>query len=81
MDHIVSITSQGQLTIPKALRRQLDIKGAVKAVVKLENGKLIVEPKSDFWNLEGSLQTDIVASDDQIKSARDKFEKEWAKDG
>ncbi|MFC1790724.1 AbrB/MazE/SpoVT family DNA-binding domain-containing protein, partial [Patescibacteria group bacterium] len=34
MPQLVSITSQGQLTIPKSMRESFGIKGATKATIK-----------------------------------------------
>ena len=53
MNYVVSITSQGQLTIPKKIREDFDIKSATKAIVKKSGDRIIVEPKGDFWSLGG----------------------------
>ena len=46
MSQIVTITSQGQLTIPRAIRRHFQMRGSVKASLRLENGTIIVEPQA-----------------------------------
>jgi len=79
MNYIVSITSQGQLTIPKGIRDDFDINQASKAVIKKVGSKIVVEPKSDFWSLGGSLKSEIRLTDKQLRKARLSFEKEWAK--
>jgi len=79
MQDIVSITSQGQLTIPASIRRSFGIKGPVKARIKRENNFIIVEPKKDFWLLEGSLASDIKLSDKDLQEARESFSKNWPK--
>lgn len=79
MQNIVSITSQGQLTIPMSIRRSFGIKGSVKAIIRKEKNLIIVEPKKDFWSLEGSLASDVKLSDKELKEARESFSKNWAK--
>ncbi|KKQ51814.1 MAG: hypothetical protein UT19_C0011G0005 [Candidatus Woesebacteria bacterium GW2011_GWB1_39_10b] len=53
--YIVSITSQGQFSIPARLRRELGFHKHKKAIVSVDKGKMIVEPASDFMSLKGSL--------------------------
>ncbi len=79
MAQAVSITSQGQLTIPKSIRDSFGIHGMVKAFIKKEGNKIIVEPKTDFWSLPGSLKSEISLSDKELKKARQDFSKKWAK--
>lgn len=79
MQDIVSITSQGQLTIPVAIRQSFGIQGSVKAVIRKKDNYIIVEPKKDFWSLENSLASRIVLSDEQLKEARKSFSKKWPK--
>lgn len=57
MTYIVSITSQGQISIPAKLRRKLGLDKHKKALVSEEKGKLIVEPVKDLLELRGSLKT------------------------
>ncbi len=57
MTYTVSITSQGQLSIPAKLRRELGLEKSKKAIVSEENGKLIVEPIKDLLDLGGSIKT------------------------
>ncbi len=78
MEQIVSITSQGQLTIPKSMLSAFGVKGSVKAVVRKEGGFIIVQPKTDFWSLAGSLKSKVKLSDKALKAARLKFSKRWS---
>lgn len=79
MQDIVSITSQGQLTIPVSIRRSFGIKGAVKAIIRKEKNFIVVEPKKDFWSLEGSLASGVKLSDKELQEARESFSKNWPK--
>lgn len=78
MLQIASITSQGQLSIPKSFLDELGITSAVKAVIEKRGETLVVTPKKDFWSLEGSLKSNIVLSDKELREARESFSKNWA---
>lgn len=58
MSYTVSITSQGQISIPSKIRQELGLSKRKKALVSIENGKMVVEPVRDFLELAGSLKTD-----------------------
>lgn len=57
MVYTVSITSQGQISIPIQLRRKLGLEKNKKALVTEQAGKLVVEPVKDLLELGGSLKT------------------------
>lgn len=57
MSYTVSITSQGQISIPTTLRQRLGLEKNTKAFVTEQDGKLIVEPVKDFLELRGSIKT------------------------
>jgi hypothetical protein len=79
MQKIVSITSQGQLTVPQKMLRSLGVSGPTKALVRKKAGKLEVEVKKDFWSLAGSLKSTVKLSDSQLEKARQEFSKKWSK--
>lgn len=54
--HIVSITTQGQISIPAKLRRQLRLDKTRRAIVRLENNRVVIEPVRDLLELKGSLK-------------------------
>lgn len=58
MAYTVTITSQGQLSLPAKIRRELGFSKTNKALVTVEDGKVILEPVKDFLELGGSLKTD-----------------------
>lgn len=60
MQQIVSITSQGQITIPASMRRSLAFNIYKKAIVKTEDNKIIVEPLPDFLSLGGVLKKKAI---------------------
>ena len=81
MQQIVSITSQGQLTIPKFLREAFEIDGPVKALVKKRGRTILVEPKNGFWSLSSSLESKVKLTDKQLKKTREAFAQKWGKYG
>lgn len=56
MVYTVSITSQGQISIPAKFRRELGLNKHKKALIKKEGDKLVVEPVPDILSLKGSLK-------------------------
>jgi AbrB family looped-hinge helix DNA binding protein len=54
MTYTVSITSQGQISIPAILRRKLGLDKMGKAQVTEKEGKLVIEPIRDLLELRGS---------------------------
>lgn len=54
MSYIVSVTSQGQISIPAKIRRELGLNICKKALVKSDGTRMIIEPVRDFLDLGGS---------------------------
>ena len=52
---LVTITSQGQITIPAHLRRKFGFNQTQKVLVKEEEGKVVVEPAPGILQLSASL--------------------------
>lgn len=78
MEQVVSITSQGQLTIPVSIRAFLGIKESTKAVIRVVKDEIVVKPKNDFWSIGGVLKSKVKLSDEQLSQARGAFERQWA---
>lgn len=78
MQQIVSITSQGQLTLPKIMLNDLGITKPTKAIAQKVGNTIVISPKQDFWSLGKSLKSDIKLTDSQLRQARESFEKNWA---
>jgi len=82
MQQIVSITSQGQITIPAMFRRLLGLDQYNKAAVSSENNKIIVEPIPDIMKLAGILQKKALKGktiDQIVKKEEKAMEKEIAR--
>lgn len=79
MEQVVTITSQGQLTIPQAIRKQFGMRQSVKAILRVSGREIIVRPQGDFASLSGSLKSKVKLSDAQLKKARAAFGNSWAR--
>lgn len=77
--HMVTITSQGQVTIPQSFRTSFRIKGSTKATISSDRGRIIITPKGAFSSLGGSLKSKIKLSDPKLKKARAIFSKEFGR--
>lgn len=73
MTYTVSITSQGQISIPAKLRGKLGLNKKTKAVVSEKEGKVIIEPLVDILELKGSLKTNKKASMKQVREAFENY--------
>jgi len=67
--YTVSITSQGQISIPVKLRRKLGLEKFGKALISESEGKLVIEPVKDLLDLQGSLKTNLKFTPRQIREA------------
>lgn len=56
MTYTVSITSQGQLSIPAKVRRALGFSVTNQALLTVVDGKVILEPVRDLLELAGSVK-------------------------
>ena len=60
MTYTVTITSQGQISIPITFRRALGLDKTKKALVSKQGNALLVEPVKNFLELGGSLHYKAV---------------------
>ncbi len=73
MAYTVSITSQGQISIPAPLRKKMGLNKSGSALVTEKEGKLVIEPIKDLVELRGSLKTDKSAASPQIRQAFEEY--------
>lgn len=78
---MVSITSQGQISIPIRFRRELGLDKLKKAIISRESSRIIIEPAMDFLDLKGSLKTKIKATSRQIRNDFEEYLAEEAVKG
>lgn len=78
---ITSITSQGQITIPSALRKKYKLTAPGKAVVRDTQGTIVIEPVIEAKNIQGSLHAYALQGKtiDEIMSLENEaIESAWA---
>lgn len=73
MVYMVTITSQGQISIPAPIRRKLRLSEHRRAIVTEKDWKVVVEPVVDLLSLKGSLKTTKKATPLQIRKAFEKY--------
>jgi AbrB family looped-hinge helix DNA binding protein len=62
-----NITSKGQVTLPAAIRKQLNLKAGDRIVFTLEGNKIIAEPVTDdVSSLFGTINTNKTVSLEQM---------------
>jgi len=79
MQQFVSITSQGQISIPAQMRKALGLSRYNKALIRQEHNRLIIEPAPDLLALGGSLR-DIAITDKTVDEVQ-AIEKQAVADG
>lgn len=68
MNYIVSITRQGQISIPMPLRRKYGLDKFRKAIISsTQEGNLIIEPFPDLLSLKGIVKTKKKISPKRIR--------------
>lgn len=74
MIYTATITSQGQITLPAKLRKQLGIEKNTQVTIHIEDNKMVIEQTPDFLSLYGAFhdkaRTDL--SPDEIMLLEDK---------
>jgi len=67
-----TMTQKGQVTIPRPIRKVLNVDRDSKFLVHLDEsrGLVILEPLTDLLSLAGSLSTSVKLTDKQLKQAR-----------
>lgn len=56
MNNLVTITSQGQISIPVSIRRSMGLDKHNKAFIHQQYANIIIEPVRDLFSLGGSLR-------------------------
>lgn len=57
MVYTVSITSQGQISIPASVRRAIGLSLYDKALLTVQGNRVVIEPKKDLLKMKGFLKT------------------------
>jgi len=80
MNYIASITSQGQLTIPKSLRDKYFLHKRAKAIIKDTGSKIEIRllPHRDILSLMGILHNNPIVKANRGKSSQQIIKEESA---
>ena len=73
MIYTVSMTSQGQLSIPVSLHQKFGLNKLGRAQVTEHEGKLVIEPLKDLLDLRGSLKTCKSGTSSVIRQSFEKY--------
>lgn len=72
MTYFITITSQGQISIPAPIRRRFSLDKIKKATLEVKDNKIIIEPVKDIQELRGIFKAEKKIS---FRIARKAFEK------
>lgn len=77
MNFITKITTQGQVTIPISVRKELGLSTSDKVLFVKENNRIYIKPAKNFLDLKGSIKSKKVFSDEKAdKEILKSFEKD-----
>lgn len=78
---IALLTSKGQMTIPKEVRKALDLKPSGKVIIVVDGDQAILKPlKGDILDIGGSLQVPAAEKPADFRKVREEVRKKVAKD-
>ena len=63
-----TITQKGQVTIPKKIRDELNMKTNDQVIFVRRGNSIILKPVRDILNLRGTIQTDNIQNFTKIRS-------------
>lgn len=67
MKKVVTVTSQGQITIPASMRKQLNLNNSKELILTFLNGKVTMEPTKDIYQLQGALENNLLVKQKQLE--------------
>jgi AbrB family looped-hinge helix DNA binding protein len=74
------LTSKGQMTIPKEVRKALNLKPSGKVIIVVEGNQAIIKPlKGDLLDLGGSIKIPNKEKPIDFKKVREEIKKQIAK--
>ncbi|HIC91381.1 MAG TPA: AbrB/MazE/SpoVT family DNA-binding domain-containing protein [Syntrophaceae bacterium] len=77
---IARLTSKGQMTIPKEIRKTLNLKPSEKVIIVVEGDQAIIKPlKGDILNIGGSIRVSDKEKPVDFHKVREEVKKTIAK--
>jgi AbrB family looped-hinge helix DNA binding protein len=78
---IALLTSKGQMTIPKEVRKALDLKPSGKIIIVVDGNQAILKPlKGNILDIGGSIQVPAGQKPVDFRKVREEVRKKVAKD-
>lgn len=68
-----TITQKGQVTIPVAIRKMVNLKPRQQVLVSVEGDAVVIKPAIDFFSLKGSIKTKKKYSKKAVNEAIGKY--------
>lgn len=78
MDVSATITSKGQVTIPKQVRDELDLHEGDRVLFRVVDGRAVLARTADLLDLAGSVPVPADARDLSWKQMRDRAQRSQA---
>jgi antitoxin PrlF len=76
---IVAISAKGQVTIPKAVRKAMDLKSSDKVIIVMEDGQAVIKPiRGTLMDLGGSIAIPEAEKPINFKQVRESVRKKLA---
>ncbi|MFW5719642.1 MAG: AbrB/MazE/SpoVT family DNA-binding domain-containing protein [Candidatus Dojkabacteria bacterium] len=77
----ITITSQGQISIPAKFRRILGLKKQSKVIMELQDERIIIRPERDLMQLDGIISDRAFPySPEKINTLEKKALEKWVKE-
>jgi len=78
---IALLTAKGQMTIPKEVRKALDLKPSGKIIIVVDGNQAILKPlKGNILDIGGSIQVPAGRKSVDFRKVREEVRKKVAKD-
>ncbi len=65
MDVLATVTSKGQITLPKEVREALDLQKGDRVLFRVLNGRAVLSKVPSFLDLAGSVSLPLGQSDEE----------------
>ncbi len=77
---IVAISAKGQVTIPKVVRKAMDLKSADRVIIVMEDGQAVIKPiRGTLMDIGGSIAIPEGEKPIDFKQVRESVRKKLAK--
>ncbi len=78
MDILATVTSKGQITLPKELRDALELETGDRVHFRVDRDRAVLAKTPDFLDLAGSVETPPELAGADPKRLRSRTQRAWA---